>query len=128
MNNDQVLCLCGCCVEWSERVIHHCQLTKEVFGVAHSRCNLRANTTRSSLFCFRICLDMVDTKKSIFLNGERLSAIAKNDETYLSFSLHVPMERFKSKTGQHVELYHFFLRFLNASNSCPEALTRWQKF
>ena len=39
-------------------------------------------------------------------NGEKLSAIAKTDETYISFSLDVPVERFKSKSAQHIVLYH----------------------
>ena len=46
-------------------------------------------------------------------NGEKLSAIAKNDETYISFSLDVAMERFKSKSGQLFVLYHS-LRFLDS--------------
>ena len=37
MNKDQILCcLCRSSVERVERVIHHCHLTGEVFGVAHS--------------------------------------------------------------------------------------------
>ena len=96
MNKDQILCcLCGSSVERAERVIHHCYLTGEVFGVAHSKCNLRAKTTRFSTI-FLHNLSRYDAHHIIkylkFNNGEKLSAIAKNDETYVSFSLDVPME------------------------------------
>ena len=117
MNKDQILCcLRGSSVERVERVIHHCHLTGEVFGVAHSKCNLQAKTTRF-LPIFLHNLSRYDAHhiiKNLKLNnGEKLSAIAKNDETYISFSLDVPMERFKSKSGQHIVLYHS-LRFLDS--------------
>ena len=96
MNKDQILCcLCGSSVERVERVIHHCYLTGEVFGVAHSKCNLRAKTTRFSPIFFHN-LSRYDAHHIIkylkLNNGEKLSAIAKNDETYVSFSSDVPME------------------------------------
>ena len=102
--------------EHNLRVIHHCHLTGEIFGVAHSKCNLRAKTTRF-LPVFFHNLSRYDAHhfiKYLKLNdGEKLSAIAKkNDETYISFSLDIPMERFKSKVGQNVVLYHS-LRFLD---------------
>ena len=117
MNKDQILCyLCGCSFERVERVIHHCHLTGEVFGVAHSTSNLRAKTT-PFLTIFFHNLSRYDAHHIIkhlkHNNGEKLSATAKNDETYLSFSLDVPMERFKSKSGQHIVLYHS-LSFLDS--------------
>ena len=109
MNKDQMLCLCGSSVERVERVIHHCYLTGEIFGVAHSRFNLRAKTT-PFLSIFFHNLSRYDAHHIIkylkLYNGEKLSAIAKNDETYNSYSLDVPMERFKSKSRQHIVLYH----------------------
>ena len=117
MNEDQILCcLCGGSVERVERVIHHCHLTGEVFGVAHSKCNLRAKTTRFLPIFFHNLsrYDAHHIIKNLKLNnGEKLSAIAKNDKTYISFSLDVPMEQFKSKSGQHIVLYHS-LRFLDS--------------
>ena len=116
MNKDQILCcLCGSSVERVERVIHHCHLTG-VFGVAHSKCNLRAKTTRFLPIFFHNLsrYDAHHIIKNLKLNnGEKLSAIAKNDETYISLSLDVPMERFKSKSGQHIVLYRS-LRFLDS--------------
>ena len=110
MNKDQILrCLCGSSVERIERVIHHCHLTGEIFGVALSRCNLRAKTTRFVPIFFHN-LSLYDAHHMInyskLNSGENRSAIAKNDETYISFSLDVPMERFKTKSGQHIVLYH----------------------
>ena len=47
MERDEIVCcLCGKIVDHNLRVIHHCHLTGEIFGVAHSKCNLRAKTTR----------------------------------------------------------------------------------
>ena len=54
-------------------------------------------------------------------DGEKLSAIAKNDETYMSFSLDIPMARFKSKVGQNVVLYHS-LRFLDSFQFMSQSL------
>ena len=115
MERDEIVCcLCGKIVEHNLRVIHHCHLTGEIFGV--SKCNLRAKTTRF-LPVFFHNLSRYDAHhiiKYLKLNdGEKLSAIAKNDETYISFSLDIPMERFKSKLGQNVVLYHS-LRFLDS--------------
>ena len=108
MNKKEILCcLCGKSVELNHRVNHHCHLTGEIFGVANSQCNLRAKTTRF-LPVFFHNLSRYDAHhiiKYLKLNdGVKLSAIAKNDETYISFSLDIPMERFKSKVGQNVVL------------------------
>ena len=117
MNKDQILCcLCETNVERSGWGIHHCHLTGEVFGVADPRCNLRAKTTGFLPIFFR-GLSRYDAHEIIkYLKRnkfEKLSAIAKNDETYISFPLDVPIERFKSKSGQHAVLYHS-LRFLDS--------------
>ena len=47
-----------------------------------------------------------------FNNSERFSANAKKDENYISFSLYVPMEWFKSKSALNVPLHHSLI-FLN---------------
>ena len=54
-------------------------------------------------------------------DGEKLSAIAKNDETFFSFSLDIAMERFKSKVGQNVVLYHS-LQFLDSFQFMSQSL------
>ena len=134
MEKDEIIsCLCGKIVEHNLRVIHHCYLTGEFFGVAHSKCNLRAKTTRF-LPVFLHDLSRYDAhliKKYLKLNdGEKLSAIAKNDETYFSFSLDIPMKRFESRLGQNVVLFDS-LRFLDSFqfmsqslDSLPETVNR----
>ena len=117
MNKDQILCcLCGSSVERVERVVHHCHRTGEIFGVALSKCSLRAKTMRCLPILFHNLsqYDAHHTIKCLKLNnGENISAIAENDETYIFFSLDLPMERFKSKSGQHIVLYHY-LRFIDS--------------
>ena len=125
MERDEIVCcLCGKKVQHNLRVIHHCHLTGEIFGVAHSKCNLRAKTTRF-LPVFFHNLSRYDAHRSIkylkLNDGEKLSAIAKNNETYISFSLVIPMERFKSKVGQNAVL-HYSLRFLDSFQFMSQSL------
>ena len=125
LNQDDLrCCLCGEEMEESQRVIHHCHLTGEIFGVAHSKCNLRARTT-NFLPVFFHNLSRYDAhhiiKYLVIETGEKLSAIAKNDETYTSFSLDVPMEKFKSKKGHDVIQYHS-LRFLDSFQFMSQSL------
>ena len=119
----------GKIVEHNLRVIHHCHLTGENIGVALSKCNLRAKTTRF-LPVFFHNLSRYDAHhiiKCLKLNdGEKHSAIAKNDETYISFSLDKPMERFESKLGQNVVLYHS-LRFLDSFQFMSQILNSLAK-
>ena len=124
MERDEfVCCLCGKIVEHNLRVIHHCHLTCEIFGVADSKCDLRAKATRFlPVFLHNLLRYDAHIMKYLKLNdGEKLSAIAKNDETYISFSLDIPMERFKSKLGQNVVLYHS-LRFLDSFHFMSQSL------
>ena len=125
MNKEEILrCLCGKGVELNKRVIHHCNLTREKFGVAHSQCNLRAKTTRFLPILFHNLsrYDAHHIIKYLKLNdGEKLSATAKNDVTYISLSLDIPMERFKSKVGQNVVLYHSQL-FLDSFQFMSQSL------
>ena len=100
-NKEEILCrLCAKNVELNQRVIHHYHLTGEIFSAAHSQCSLQAKTTQF-LPCFFHNLSRHDAHhiiKNLKLNdGGKLSAIPKNDETYISFSLDIPMKLFKSK-------------------------------
>ena len=124
INKEEILCcLCGKSVELNQRVIHNCHLTGEILGVAHSECNLRAKTTQFLPIFFHNLsrYDAHHIIKNFKLNdGEKLSAIVKIDKTYISFSLDIAMERFKSKVGQIVVLYHslhFFESFQFMSQS-----------
>ena len=111
-------------VEHKLRVIHHGHLTGEILGVAHSKCNLRAKTTRFLPVFFHNLsrYDAHHNIKYLKLNdGKKLSAIAKNDETYISFCLDIPMKRFKSKVGQNAVLY-YSLRFLDSFQFMSQSL------
>ena len=87
-------CICGDSFTLSECVIHHCHLTVKVFGVAHSSCNLKARST-SYLPIFFHNLSRYDAhhiiKNLTLLSGEKLSAISRTDETYISLSVSVPV-------------------------------------
>ena len=111
-------------MEECQRVIHHCHLTGETFGVAHSKCNLRERTT-NFLPVFFYNLSRYDAHHIIeylvIETGEKLSAIAKNDENYISFSLDMPMEKFESKKGHDVIQYHS-LRFLDSFQFMSQSL------
>ena len=125
LNQDDLrCCLCGEEMEESQRIIHHCHLTGEIFGVAHSKCNLRARTTNflPVFFHNRSRYDAhYFIKYLVIETGEKLSAIAKSDETYISFSLDLPMEKFKSKKGHDVLHYHP-LRFLDSFQFISQSL------
>ena len=87
-------CICHKASEVSNRVIHLCHVTGTIFGVAHSSCNLRAQTTKFLPIFFHN-LSRYDShhilKNLRLLAGEKLSAIARTDETFTSFSIAVPV-------------------------------------
>ena len=85
-----------CCLWWEhvshkkELVIHHCHYSGQVYGIAHSRCNLKARRS-NFLPVFFHNLPRYDAHH-IFKNlqlaaNEKLSAISRTDETYTSFSM-----------------------------------------
>ena len=92
--------ICADSITLSERVIHHCHLTGEVFGVAHSSCNSKARST-SYLTIFFHNLSRYDAhqiiKKATLLSGKKFSAISRIDETYISFSVSVPVGSYYTK-------------------------------
>ena len=96
--------------------IHHCHLSGTIFGVAHSKCNLRARTT-NFLPVFFHKLSRCDAHRILkhlkLKVAEQLSANAKTDETYISFSINIPVGTYKKQTGQLVKLYQS-LRFLDS--------------
>ena len=117
-------CICGEKAEMSDRVIHHCHLTGEIFGVAHSNCNLRARTTNFLPVFFHNFsrYDSHHILKNLKLKpGEKLSAISKNDETFTSFSIAIPVGSYKDKRNRIVPLFHS-LRFLDSLQFMPQSL------
>ena len=95
-------CICGKDVERAARVIHHCHLSGALFGVAHSKGNLRARTTIFSPVFFHNLsrYDAHHILKQLKLKvSEELSAIAKNDENFTSFSVNMSVGSYTKKSG-----------------------------
>ena len=122
--DSKICCICGKNAEKSTRVIHHCHLTGEIFGVAHSKCNLRARSSNFLPIFFHNFsrYDSHHILKNLQLKpGEKLSAISKTDETYTSVSIAVPVGSYKDKRNRIVSLYHS-LRFLDSLQFMPQSL------
>ena len=122
-------CLCGMDVEKTARVLHHCHFSGTIFGVAHSKCNLRARTT-NFLPVFFHNLSRYDAHHILehlkLKVGEELSAIAITDETYISFSINIPVGTYKKQSGQLVKLYQS-LRFLDSYQFVSQSLENLAK-
>ena len=118
-----------CCIfhkasEVSNRVYHHCHVTGTIFGVSHSSCNLRAQTTKILPIFFHN-LSRYDSHQILknlrLLAGEKLPAFAKTDETFTSFSIAVPLGSYKDKRNKIVTLRHS-LRFLDSLQFMSQSL------
>lgn len=117
-------CICGEDVDHSERVIHHCHLTGHIFGVAHSQCNLKARTVNFIPVFFHN-LARYDAhhivKNLILKKNEKLSAISRTDEVYISFSITVPVGSYTTKKGKVVKVTNS-LRFLDSFQFMAQSL------
>lgn len=117
-------CICGQIVPSQQRVIHHCHLTGHVYGVAHSACNLKARTV-NFLPIFFHNLSRYDAHHIIknlkLLPGEKLSAISRTDETYISFSISVPVGSYRTKLGKNVTVTNN-IRFLDSFQFMSQSL------
>ena len=130
LNVSTVLCcICGKDVERTARVIHHCHLSGTLFGVAHSKCNLRARTT-NFLPVFFHNLSRYDAHhilKQLKLKvSEELSAIAKTDETFISFSVNMTVGPYTKKWGKTVKLSQS-MRFLDSYQFVSQSLDNLAK-
>ena len=130
LNMTNVLfCVCGKDVETPERVIHHCHLSGTIFGVAHSNCNLGART-KNFLPVFFHNLSRYDAhhilKQLKLKANEELSAIAKTDENFISFSIKIAVGSCKKQSGQLVKL-HQSLRFLDSYQFVSQSLKNLAK-
>ena len=105
-------------------VIHHCHCTGKVFGVAHSKCNLQARIKRF-LPVFFHNLARYDAhhliKSLIVLPDEKLTAISRTDEVFISFSLHIKVSEYKCKDGRLVPVYSE-IRFLDSFQFMAQSL------
>ena len=130
LNVSTVLCcICGKDVERAARVIHHCHLSGTLFGVAHSKCNLRARTTNFlPVFFHKLSrYDAHHILKQLKLKvSEELSAIAKTDETFISFSVNMPVGSYTKKSGKTVQLFQS-MRFLDSYQFVSQSLDNLAK-
>ena len=130
LNVSTVLCCkCGKDVERAAKVIHQCHLSGTLFVVAHSKCNLRARTT-NFLPVFFHNLSRYDAHhflKQLKLKvSEELSALAKTDETFISFSANMPVGSYTKKSGKTVKLFQS-MRFLGSYQFVSQSLDNLAK-
>ena len=120
---DMNCCICNNFVAVSP-VIHHCHSTGKVLGRAHSNCNLRAQTKRI-LPVLLHNLPRYDAHHILISltvrPGEKLSAISRTDEVYISFSLRIKFSEYICKDGRHVPL-HSEIRFVDSFQFMSESL------
>ena len=116
-------CICNDFVAVSP-VIHHCHSTGKVLGITHSNCNFRAQTKRilPVLFHNLSRYDAYHILKSLIVRpGEKISAISRTDEAYISFSLRIKFSEYICKDGRHVPL-HSEIRFLDSFQFMSQSL------
>ena len=65
-------------------------------------------------------------KKLQLQTSEELTAIAKTDETYISFNIKIPVGSYKKKSGDFVKMYHS-LRFLDSFQFVSQSLENLAK-
>ena len=111
------------------KVVHHCHLTGKVIGVAHSKCNLKV-TAGSFVPIFFHNLSRYDSHhiiKNLKLEDkEELSVIARTEETFISFSIKVPIRTYFDKCGKEKTIKHE-LRFLDSMNFMASSLDALSK-
>ena len=107
----------GFCEEKIEegKVADHCHLTGKFRGAAHELCNLQARVPKFTPV-FMHNLDGYDSHLFIKNAGNEfgeISAIANNEEKYVSFSLKIVWGEFEDKEGKKHKLFHE-IRFLDS--------------
>ena len=107
-----------------EKVVHHCHVTGKIFGVAHNSCNLKV-TVGSFLPVFFHNLSRYDAHHIVkylkLEDNEQLSAISRTEETFISFSVHVPVRSYINKAGVEKTVRHE-IRFLDSINFMASSL------
>ena len=125
-----ICCLCQEHISHKkEMVIHHCHYSGQVYGIPHSRCNLKARRS-NFLPVFFHNLARYDAhhifKNLQFAANEKLSAISRTDETYTSFSISVKTGEYKNKFNVKVPLYSH-IRFLDSFQFMSQGLDNLAK-
>ena len=119
---DMNCCICNDFVAVSP-VLHHCHSTGKILRIAHSICNLRAQSKHILPVVFHNLSshNAHHLLKSLIVRpGEKLSAISRNYKVYISFSLRIDFSEYICKNGRHMPLrseIHFLDSFQFFSQS-----------
>ena len=73
----------------------------------------------------RYCVNHI-VKQLIMLQDDKLSAISRTDEVYISLSLQIKVSQYTRK-DRRVVLFYSEFNFLDSFQSCPEVWTVWQR-
>ena len=129
LNVSTVFCYICKDAERAARVIHQCHLSGTLFVVAHSKCNLKARTTIFLPVFFHNLSRYVEhhiLKQLKLKVSAELSAIAKTDETFISFSVNMPLGSYTKKSGKTVKLFQS-MRFLDSYQFVSQSLDNLAK-
>ena len=124
-------CNCVICHEnlLTDKVIHHDQSSGKIIGAAHNSCNLKLRTQSFTPVFFQN-LGKYDSHHLIrYLSlkpKEKLTIVPCTDENYVSFSLHVPVGEYKTKTGE-TKIKFEEMRFLDSYRFLPDSLDKLTK-
>ena len=116
-------CLCKSEIE-SDAVIHHNHATSEVYGLAHSKSNLKARTVKFlPVFFHNVArYDAHHNLKFLQLRpNEILSAIARTGEIFISFSIKIQSSEYTTKQGAKKPIYNE-IRFLDSFQFLSQGL------
>ena len=106
-------------------VVYHCHSSGKIIGIAHSKCKLKARNKRF-LPVFFHNLSRYDAhdivKQLILLPDEKLLAISRTEEIYISFSLRMKVSQYTCKDGRVVPPCTAKSGFWTAFNSCLKVL------
>ena len=111
----------------AKKVIHHDHATGQIYGMAHNECNLKLRTQSFTPVLLHNLskYDAHHLIRSLKLNPKvKLTVVSCTDEIYISFSLHVPIGDYKSKSGA---IYPKFeeMRFLDSYRFLPSSLNNF---
>ena len=112
----------GC--EEERKVVNHSHLTGEIHGVANRKCNLDCSVMKFLPVFFHnfYRYDSHHIIKDLEIyDGEELNAIAKTVETFISFSVRVPVGSYVDKRGP-TKCIKSDIRFLDSLNFMASGL------
>jgi len=115
LKSSDICCICKENIT-EKKVIHHCHVTGNIFGVAHNACNMKVKT-QNFLPVFFHNLSGYDAhhiiRKIKLLPEEKLTVVPTTYETYISFSLLIPCGKYTDRNDVEKSLYEE-IRFLDS--------------